>query len=258
MGIVVGGMNYKGELSRNLFNDDFIHPGVGVFFRHNIDRRWCWKVSVNYGRISGDDAKASTAFERNRNLSFYSNILEVSPQIEFNFLPYETGNSDYPFTPYVFTGLSVFRFNPKAEINGQTFALQPLGTEGQGLGGTNRYRRTQFAIPIGGGLKISIGSFGIGIEVGARRTYTDYLDDVSTVYPDMARLLAARGPTAVQLSDRSILPADTSLSIPSALFKQRGNSSDKDWYLFGGITIYWRLSSMLRDICKPFKRRHYT
>jgi hypothetical protein len=258
MGIVIGAMNYKGELSRHLFNDDFLHPGIGIFYRHNIDRRWCWKISLNYGRISGDDAVAKNAWDRNRNLSFYSNILELSPQIELNFLPYETGNSDYPFTPYVFTGLSIFRFNPKAELNGTTYDLQSLGTEGQGLNGTKKYKKTSFAIPIGGGLKISIGSVGIGLEIGARRTYTDYLDDVSTVYPDLIALASARGPAAALLSDRSIFPLDTALFIPSAQFKQRGNSSDKDWYVFGGITIYWRLSSLLRDICKPFKRRHYT
>lgn len=258
MGVMVGAMNYKGELSRHIINQDFLHPGFGLFYRHNIDRRWSWKIALNYGRVSGDDAIAKNAWERNRNLSFYSNILELSPQVEFNFLPYETGNSDYPFTPYVFTGLSVFRFNPKAELNGQVYELQPLGTEGQGLNGTKKYKRTQIAIPIGGGIKISLGSIGIGLELGARRTYTDYLDDVSTIYPDLNALRAARGNTAALLSDRSLVPADTSLLIPSALFKQRGTSTDKDWYIFGGITIYYRLSSILRDICKPFKRRHYT
>jgi hypothetical protein len=74
----------------------------------------------------------------------------------------------------------------------------------------------------------------------------------------MNALRAARGNTAVLLSDRSILPADTSIFVPSALFNQRGSTSDKDWYIFGGVTIYYRLSSILRDICKPFKRRHYT
>ena len=257
VGIMVGASNYKGELSRHMFNTDFLHPAIGVFYRHNRNRMWSWKIEINYGRISGDDAIAKTPFELDRNLSFYSNILEISPQIEFNFFTFETGRNDYPFTPYLFTGLSVFHFNPKAKLGNENYELQPLGTEGQAINGDNRYKRVQIAIPIGGGIKISVGSFGIGLEVGARRAYTDYLDDVSTLYPDMTALKASSGSTAVIFSDRSFSRLDTSATIKNAFNKQRGNSSDKDWYLFAGITVFWRLSSTLKEICEPFKKRRY-
>jgi hypothetical protein len=225
-------------------------------FRHNWDRRWSWKMELNFGRISGDDSKAATAFEVDRNLSFHSSIVEFSPQIEFNFFDFETGSSDFPFTPYIFGGISVFHFNPKADLNGHVYELQPLGTEGQGMNGIKRYKRLQMAIPFGGGIKISLGRLGFGLEVGARRTYSDYLDDVSTIYPDMAALLANSGPVAVALSDRSLSRLDTSSHVP-VFMKQRGNASDKDWYLFAGVTFFWRLSSPLRDICRPFKPRRY-
>ena len=257
IGVIFGASNYKGELSRHMFNSDFLHPAFGLFYRHNWNRRLSWKIELNYGRISGDDAKAKTPFEIDRNLSFYSDIIEISPQIEFNFLPFETGRADYPFSPYLFTGLSVFYFNPKAKLGNDVFDLQPLGTEGQNINGNNRYKRVQIAIPIGGGIKISVGKIGIGIEVGARRTYSDYLDDVSTLYPDMAALLAANGSNAVSLSDRSFSRLDTSADVTNAFNKQRGNSTDKDWYLFAGITVFWRLSSTLKEICEPFKRRRY-
>ncbi len=256
-GILVGVSNYKGELSPHLFNTDFLHFAVGGLYRHNWNRHWSYKLEVNYGRISGDDAKATTGYEKNRNLSFYSDILEVSPQIEFNFFPYETGNSEFPFTPYLFTGLAVFHFNPKAELNGTVYELQPLGTEGQGLGGADPYTRTVFALPFGGGIKVSLGTIGFGIEVGARRTYTDYLDDVSTTYPDPLKLLAARGPAAVALSDRSLFLSDTSITFPNHIGKQRGNSRDPDWYMFTSLTIYVRLNSPGKDSCSPFKRRRY-
>jgi len=253
VGIMLGVSNYKGELSPHLFNKDFLHFAAGGFYRHNWNRHWSYKMEFNYGRISGDDAKASTGYERNRNLSFYSDILEISPQIEFNFFPYETSNSDYPFTPYLFTGLSIFRFNPKAVLNGQIYELQPLETEGQ----TEPYALVTFALPIGGGLKFSVGNFGFGLEVGARRTYTDYLDDVSTTYPDFQKLLASKGPIAVALSDRSLFHSDTSVVFPKYIGKQRGNSQDPDWYLFAGITIYVRITSPGKDSCSPFKRRRY-
>lgn len=258
VGILIGASNYKGELSPHLFNTDFLHFAIGAFYRHNWNRHWSYKLELNYGRVSGDDAKSSTGYERNRNLSFYSDIFEISPQIEFNFFPYETGNSQFPFTPYLFTGFSAFHFNPKAELNGKVYDLQPLGTEGQGLGGpAELYNRTVFALPFGGGLKISAGNVGFGIEVGARRTYTDYLDDVSTVYPDFLKLLAARGAAAVALSDRSVFINDPTVTFPNHAGKQRGNSQDPDWYMFAGISIYFRLNSPGKDSCSPFKRRRY-
>ncbi len=257
-GFQAGITRYKGELSEHLFKPEEVHPYAGAFFRHNWNRHWSWKLELNIGKISGSDVHASGGFEKDRNLSFQSSILELSPQIEFNFFPYETGNLEYPFTPYIFAGIAVFHFNPKAELNNELYELQPLGTEGQGSNGSSKYRRIQVAIPIGGGLKFAIGgNVGIGIEVGARRTYTDYLDDVSTVYPDQQLLLASEGPVAVALSDRSFSRSDTSYSIPSVYKKQRGNSKDKDWYLFAGVTLYFRMSSMLKDSCKPFKKRRY-
>lgn len=257
-GIMVGASNYKGELSPHLFNTDFLHPAAGIFYRHNWNRHWSYQLEINYGKVSGDDALAKTAFERNRNLSFYSDILEISPLIGFNFFPYENGNIEYPFTPYLFTGLSVFHFNPKTDVNGQSIDLQPLGTEGQELNGTSLYNRIVIALPIGGGLKINLGNVGIGLEVGARRTYTDYLDDVSTTYPDLAVLSAARGQLAVILSDRSIVMSDlTNAPVPNVAGKQRGNSMDNDWYAFAGLTIYFRINSPGRDSCSPFKKRNY-
>ena len=98
---------------------------------------------------------------------------------------------------------------------------------------------------------------GIGIEVGARKTFTDYLDDVSTVYPDPVALRSNNGNLAVALSDRSFSSRDTLMVLTGIKGKQRGNSFDKDWYLFGGITLYFRVGSILRDICEPFKRRRY-
>jgi len=258
IGIQGGITHYKGELATHLFKPGEIHPYIGLFFRHNWNRHWSWKIELNVGKISGSDSHAKNGFELDRNLSFYSSILEFSPQIEFNFFAYETGNQEYPFTPYIFTGLAVFRFNPKAELNGEIYELQPLGTEGQGTNGSKKYKRIQMAIPIGGGLKIAAGgSVGIGIEVGARRTYTDYLDDVSTVYPDQQVLLATQGAAAVALSDRSYSGSATSPTVPDVYRKQRGDSKNKDWYLFAGVTLYFRLSSMIKDSCKPFKNRRY-
>lgn len=253
-GVQLGVSRYKGELSPHSFDTKFIHFAGGIFFRHNWNRHWSWKAEFNFGKVSGDDSRLKTAFEKNRNLNFTSTVLDFTPAIEFNFFPYETGSSYYPFSPYIFTGFSVFKFNPKSA----GVELQPLGTEGQGLPGRPEpYRRFSFAIPIGGGIKVSVGqSVGIGVQVSARRTFTDYLDDVSTTYPDLDQLQAARGGDAAYFSD----PGQFSDSVPDYPVyegKQRGTVSNKDWYLFATFTLWVRTTSFQRDHCKPFKRRRY-
>src|SRR2546423_12152910 len=68
-GILLGASNYKGELSEHLFNTNFLHFSGGVFFRHNWNRHWSYQFEFNYGKISGDDAFASSGFARKRSLS---------------------------------------------------------------------------------------------------------------------------------------------------------------------------------------------
>src|SRR4051812_28760461 len=74
IGFMVGVSRYKGELSSHMMRTDFLHPPIGFMFRHNWDRRWSWKMELNFGKVSGDDAKAKNEFELDRNLSFYSSI----------------------------------------------------------------------------------------------------------------------------------------------------------------------------------------
>jgi hypothetical protein len=234
VGIFVGGSRYKGELSPHLFDIKFIHPSAGIFYRRNRTRHWSWKFEANYAKVSGNDADLTEGFEINRNLSFTSIIIDGTFAFEFNFFPFETGNDRYPFTPYIYSGLSAFYFNPK--MNG--VKLQPLSTEGQS------YSRVSAAIPIGGGFKINTGNVSIALQVSARRTYTDYLDDVSTIY-------VSGTPDPGLLRDSANV-----LGIASG--KQRGdNGAFKDWYVMAGINIFIRLTNFQKEFCRPFKRRRY-
>ena len=148
-------------------------------------------------------------------------------------------------TPYLFGGFSVFHFNPKADFGGSNIELQPLGTEGQGIDGKKKYKRIQFALPIGGGIKISVGKIGIGIEVGARRTYTDYLDDVSTKYIDPNLFgPAGFGFTGKQLQNAQDLASNqrNNIEANSYIFRKseggiRGNSKNKDSYFTFNIKL---------------------
>jgi len=238
IGIMGGGSYYLGDINSKHF--DYMMPSGGIVIRKNIDRRIVVKSELLLGYIRADDARnRNDTMKLNRNLHFRSPIYELSGQVEFNFLPYETGNSLYPFTPFIFAGISLFRFNPKAEAsNGEWVALQPLSTEGQGTTSfqdRKKYALTQFSIPMGGGFKIAVDkTFNIILEYGIRKTFTDYLDDVSTSY--IGGNLIDMSPLGVEMSDKS-------LNGPQAKGFQRGDSKDKDWYTFTGITLSFKILS---------------
>ena len=250
VGLILGTSYYLGDLNTTHFNQS--SATAGLVIRKNIDKRFVYKAEVIYLNIKSDERQSSDTIALNRGLHFRSPIYELSGQIEFNFLPYQSGNPLYTWTPFVYTGISIFSFNPQAEnINGEWVDLQELGTEGQGTttefnGNTrSKYSLIQFAIPIGGGLKIAVNeNFNIVLEYGARKTFTDYLDDVSTTYagPNI------NGSWPVEMSDLA-----QQMSDPNGTHvkdEQRGNPDKKDWYSFAGITLSFKLNNNTKD-CYP-------
>lgn len=250
VGLLLGTSYYLGDLNTTHFNQ--ASATAGLIIRKNIDKRFVYKAEVMYLNIKSDERQSSDTIALNRGLHFRSPIYELSGQIEFNFLPYQSGNPLYTWTPFVYTGISIFSFNPQAEnINGEWVDLQELGTEGQGTttefnGNTrSKYSLIQFAVPIGGGLKIAVNeNFNIVLEYGARKTFTDYLDDVSTTYagPNI------NGSWPVEMSDLA-----QQMSDPNGTHvkdEQRGNPDKKDWYSFAGITLSFKLNNNTKD-CYP-------
>ncbi|NNF01428.1 MAG: hypothetical protein HKN22_01970 [Bacteroidia bacterium] len=252
MGLMLGFSSYKGDITESMFDSRFFHPAVGIMYRRSFTNHWAGKISLNLGRISGDDSRIDDDFKKIRNLHFRSSLLELSGQLEFNFFPYQTANNKTYGTPFVFIGLSVFRFQPKAELADEWYKLQPQSTEGQGTSAypdRDPYNLTQVSVPFGGGVKFRLAKrVGMTIDGGARRTWTDYLDDISTTYVDKDVLLAEKGIISALLSDRS-----TTLTSDANVNRQRGNASDNDWYFFGGVTVSFTLSKKYNDSCKPFR-----
>ncbi len=239
VGILGGVSNYQGDLSpaQNFYSVGPSHAAFGGFVRYNPHRLFAGRLGVNYSSVSGDDSKSLDANRQRRNLSFKSTVLEFNLIGEFNILGYQPYALSETFSPYVFIGVAGFVFNPTAVLDGDTYELQPLGTEGQGLPGhpdRQPYRLTEFAIPFGGGLKYAINDrWNIGIEVGLRKTFTDYLDDVSTTYVNDADILESRGEIALALANRS--------GVAKEFGDARGGSTNSkgvdDWYSTAAITI---------------------
>ena len=233
-GILGGSGYYIGDMNPTHFNNSRI--AGGITYRKNFDRRFSFKSSALYTNVYADDKNSNDAIKENRNLHFKSDIIELSGQIEFNFLPYETGNSLYSWTPFIFTGVSIFNYNPKAEASdGQWYNLQELGTEGQGTTSfqdRKKYSLTQLSIPFGGGVKIGVSdNFNIIFEYGLRKTFTDYIDDLSTTYAGIPS----------EFTNIAIELADQSIDGPQIAGVARGDETNKDWYSFSGITLSFRL-----------------
>lgn len=251
MGIMLGMSSYKGELKSNQFTFDNNHFAGGILYRHSMNNHWSFKTALNFGKVSAEDSNSNDAYQQYRNLSFRSRFQELTLQFEFNFFKFQTANPATKYSPYLLAGITIFHFNPEANLNGTWYKLQPLGTEGQGTtaySNRKKYKRTSAALTFGGGMKFSISRrFGLGIEAGVRKTYTDYLDDVSSTYADKEVIKSAYGVDAALLSDRSGGGDHTN--------RDRGNRNDKDWYMFTGVQINYTLSKKYNDSCKPFRTK---
>lgn len=129
LGVFLGGSNYQGDLAPDLVLGE-THGAFGIQFRQNLSPFFSFNYSANYANISGNDNNFS--YLATRNLNFHSKIYEGSFQVEFNFFKYAVGLKPKKFSPYVFTGISVFAFDPRTTYNGNDVALRPLHTEGQG------------------------------------------------------------------------------------------------------------------------------
>lgn len=226
VGGTIGISTYLGDLNTSYRLD---HPGLAarLFARYNFNSRICLKFAASYAHVAASDADSKNTFEHDRNLSFASHIFEGAGEFEFNFLPYKHGSKEEFFTPYILLGFSTFKFNPTTTYKGKTYNLQELGTEGQFLG--EEYSLVQVAFNYGLGIKCDLSyEWSINAELSSRALFTDYLDDVSTVYPDVKNVRKLHGDVAAALVDRSIeIGFDPGIGQKD---RQRGNSKDNDSY----------------------------
>jgi len=240
VGLSTGTTNYLGDLDDD-FTLKFTRPGVGINGSYRFNPFMTANLGFFKGWISATDANSTNEVRQRRNLSFHSPITEFSATVSFDFLPSDRGYVYRPkYTPYVFGGVAVFTFNPQTELGGETIDLQPLGTEGQNLpdrSGVNPgpYALTQFAIPLGAGVRFAIAKrWDLEVETGFRKIFTDYLDDVSGTYPNLDEL-RAQNPVAALLSDRiDLTQFPDGASIVNGI---RGDNTQQDWYIYTNVRL---------------------
>jgi hypothetical protein len=187
IGFGAGAFNYTGDLSRNLYTGN-LGPGGTIFYRRNINEAISIRASLTAGILNGDDTPAFDAFAQRRNGSFSRSLVEIAPVIEYHFLDYRKNINILRWTPYFFVG------------GGVAF----LGQTGQE---DLQYSNVQVVLPFGLGFKYVVDrKWQVGLEAGVRKTFSDYLDDVS-------------GDDLVNKN------------------YSYGNRHDNDWYYFLGLSV---------------------
>ncbi|MEO7080826.1 MAG: DUF6089 family protein [Flavobacteriales bacterium] len=234
MGITGGTTFYIGDINPTKHYPKHTHLAGGLMYRYNFNQHYAVRLQGLYGKLEAYDRESDEPLQQLRNLGFRTQIFEASGVLEINFFKYRGLSKDSRnWTPFVFGGLAYYHFNPQNLLDDTWYDLQPLGTEGQTIGGGNGYSLNQICIPFGFGFKFAVTKkVDVQLEWGLRRTYTDYLDDVSGVYAENATLAEQAGPLTALLADPSPL-RPTGYNTGRA----RGDSQTKDWYQYTGLTI---------------------
>ena len=236
LNLFLGTSNYRGDLQDKTYSFNQAHLAGGIGFSYDLSNRFSVRANFKIGKISADDEKGRN---KARNLNFTSQLTEGDIDLQY----FITTLGRHSLTPYVFAGIGLYHFDPYTfDSTGQKYYLKPFSTEGEGFAtGIEKYNLTQVSIPFGAGVKMPLSdNINVGLEVGFRKLFTDYLDDVSGTFIDENLLLANRGSKAVELAYRGGEVKGGSPVYPTA-GTQRGNPKLKDWYYFTGLTLSFRL-----------------
>lgn len=259
----LGGANQIGTHLIRDYEFAATRPLINGGIRYKNHKYFAFKGMLFAGMLYGNDKLTKEKYRQNRNLNFRAPIVELSAQVEVYFTKDKPrkiykisgikSRKKINWSGYGFTGISVFYFFPQGKYNGTWYGLRRLSTEGQGLpGGPRRYSLVQIAIPVGIGAKYVIDrKWSLNAEISFRKTFTDYIDDVSGRYYDNASLRSAKGDNAANLADPSLnnVPNATKPSADGTA-AQRGNPKYKDAYMFFTVSANYKFQKKKRTRAK--------
>jgi outer membrane protein W len=191
IGIFAGGSNYVGDVGPTTY----ISPNslaLGILYKWNRSPRHSWRISFVESTLKSNDKDSDSEARKLRGYSFENDVKELSLGLEFNFFDFNLHESKTKVTPYIYSGLSYLFYTEKFFVNNETKSEGQKGT---------------LAIPMTLGIKSNImENWVLGIEVGARWSFSDDLDGSNPKNDDLETL-------------------------------RFGNINNKDWYVFSGITL---------------------
>ena len=161
VGVFVGGSNYIGDVGLTSYVSPK-KPAFGLLYKWNKSPRHAYRFSYTQSKIIANDLDSKEPSRYLRGYSFDNSIKEVSLGLEFNFFDFDLHKSERKITPYLFSGISYFKYDELYVLIGETIKDKS---------------ENSFAIPINLGIKSNINPyFVLGLEVGARFTFTDNID----------------------------------------------------------------------------------
>jgi hypothetical protein len=232
VGAFGGASYYLGDINPGLHFKHLV-PSYGFVARYSQGTRFAFRFNLSTTEVTADDRVVK--FNEGRGLNFKSRINDAAFIAEFNFFDYFTGSKNDYVTPFIFGGISMFHFTPR-DLEGNL--LRPLGTEGQFMVnatgsriGPEPYSQWGVSVPFGLGIKYSLTKrLGLTVEWRIHKTFTDYIDDISTVYPGSP--------------DMGVHPTgDNTFGV------QRGDRSNNDWYTFTNAALTYRFNLIKRHKC---------
>ena len=234
IGVSGGAMYYVGDLNPTQhLNPELMQFAYGIFHRGNFNGRFGVKTQLAIGKVKGDDALSTDLIQAQRNLSFSTDIYELTSVVEFNFFSYSNFNKKEKVSPYLYGCLGFFLINPQTEYLNNLYDLRAYNTEGQ----VESYNSFQASFPFGAGVKFKpVDRLSLHFDWGMRKTFTDYLDDVSTLYPNPNSISSL----TATLSNQS---TNQLSALNNNWLTQRGNSKTNDWYSFINIGLSFRLTN---------------
>jgi hypothetical protein len=251
----LGGNYGKGKpflKDNNISNTKIMLSGqLSVFPREWLGLR----LSLSHGTIAGDDAliESKGGFEearKVRNQNFKSKINEAFLSVEIYptvFLERDPSIHARKIRPYILVGGGVFHFNPQGRdpLNNNWVYLKGLHTEGQGFPeypDRKNYKLTQLEIPLGFGIKYFISEkVSLSTEFVSRKTFTDYIDDVSTTYIDKDAFYTNLPLDVAIIANRMYDKSVSSASRNGG--EQRGSPKNLDAFYSAGLKLSIRLGN---------------
>ncbi|MBD2754618.1 hypothetical protein IC230_17050 [Spirosoma sp. BT704] len=213
LNIGLGATRYVGDLNeRNNLAHLRLGTAINVAASYRYSPQLTLRTEAQLYYIRGTQKDTHLAYN---NLSFHSINPDIWAGVQWDF--WRADNRNHVIIPYALAGVGLTYLTPKTTYKGETISLAPLHTEGV------TYNRVPVVIRYGLGVPIAATErFKFHLEGAYTHVFSDYVDDVSTVYPDRSTMQ----PITAALSDRR-LEIGEPLNPTGA---QRGNSTRRDGY----------------------------
>lgn len=265
----LGGANYLGEFGgKEKTRQDFVWDmklgqtrwALGAFARRKLNRSFSVNVGLMYFRLQGGDHLSTNPARVGRNLSFRNDMWELYARPEFTLFQDNDlgGRGRYrtDFRLFAYVGAAVYMSNPKGQINhtGEFYKLREMNTE------LADYSNLGFAIPAGMGFHFTFKRrHRVGWDFGWRTTFSDYVDDASTVYAEPDQLPGGANGLAAELAHQTEYVYGPNGTTPNPVENvqygpgmKRGDPTHNDSYL----TMTFTYSYVLRGQSNFYRQRY--